>query len=260
MTPKPLFVDTDVVLQGGRELLNAAGNLPLAPPAFTPTGGADPMSVRIIAEVPFAEGPIVVELPAIKADATKTAGNIKTAAERYSQTDKAAGAQIEEAQFNPASASGSAAAGGAQNAAASQAGQMGQLGQMMGMPMQMAGQAAQLPMQALGMAAALPQGIMQGVQSAMQQVSQLGGQLGGQDEDGAKDQAEPPVEEVHRAEEAEVKPEPSREEGAAPGESGTERAPQSGGPAESPSQATPPPPTRTPAPTRPAEADDGINL
>jgi hypothetical protein len=259
MTPKPLFIDTDVVLQGGGELLNAAGNLPLAPPAFTPTGGADPMSVRILAEVPFAEGPIVLELPAIKTDATKTASNIQTAAECYSQTDKAAGAQIEETQFNPEGAP-SGGGGAAQNAAASQAGQMGQLGQMMGMPMQMAGQAAQLPMQAIGMAAALPQGIMQGVQSAMQQVSQLGGQLGGQDEDGAKDKAEPPLVAARRAEEAEMKPEPSREEGAAPGQSGIERAPQSSAPAESPSQATPPPPARKPAPTRPAEANDGINL
>lgn len=114
------------------------------------------MSVRIIAEAPFAEGPIILELPVIKADAAQTAKNVISAADRYEQADEMLGRRIEQSQIPDAN--GSPDTGGmdaAQNAGAAQAGQMGE---MMGMPMQMAQQAAQLPMQMMGMAAALPQG------------------------------------------------------------------------------------------------------
>ena len=260
MTDEPLFIDTDVVRLGGNELLTGVGDL-TAPPAFTPPTGSDPLSVRIIAEVPFAEGPIVLELPVIKADATKTATNVVAAADRYEEADQMLGQRIEQAQLHGANgAPGAGGAGAAQNAGASQAGQMGQMGQLMGMPMQMAQQAAQLPMQVMGMAASFPQGVMQGVQSAMQQVSQLGDQMDKSGEDPLK--VEQSTDEAQRAEYANEKPETEgeKEQGAEPGQSGTERVPETGGAGESPSQATPPAPPRTPAPTRPAEADEGMNL
>jgi hypothetical protein len=259
MTEEPLRIDIDAVRAGGNEMLSGTAGLEM-PPAFTPPTGSDPLSTRITIEVPSAEGPIVVELPAIKADATKTAENIVSAANRYEQADQLLGQRIEQAQMPSGNGApgigGTGGAGGAPNAGAAQAGQMGQMGQLMGMPMQIAQQAAQLPMQALGMAASLPQGVMQGVQSAMQQVSQLGGS----GEDPSKGEAG--ADETQRAEHAKEKPqaEAEKEQGAAPGHSGAERAPESGGTGESPSQATPPAPPRTPAPTRPAEADGGIDL
>lgn len=263
MTEEPLFIDTDAVRAGGNEMLSGIESL-TAPAVFTPPTGSDPLSVRITAELPFAEGPIVLELPAIKADGTKTANNVVDAANRYEQADQLLGRKIEQAQIPGANgAPGAGGAGAAPNAGAAQAaqaGQMGQMGQLMGMPMQMAQQAAQLPMQAIGMAAALPQGLMQGVQAAMQQVSQLGGQADSSGEDALKDQAS--ADEAQRAEYANEEPQadPDKEQGAKPAQPGAERAPQTGGTGESPSQTAPPAPPRTPAPTRPAEADEGINL
>jgi hypothetical protein len=259
MTEEPLRIDTDAVRQGGNEMFTGVTGLEM-PPAFTPPTGSDPLSTRITIEVPSAEGPIVVDLPVLKEDAKKTAEDIVSAANRYEQTDQTLGQGIEQAQMpdaNGVPASGGAGGvGGAQGAGAGQAGQLGQMGQLMGMPMQMAQQAAQLPMQALGMAASLPQAVMQGVQSAMQQVSQLGGS----GEDTSK--GETGVDEAQRAENANEKPqpEPEKEQGAAPGQSGVERAPESGVTGESPSQTAPPAPSRTPAPTRPAEANEGIDL
>ena len=258
MTEEPLFIDTDAVRLGGNEMLTGVEGLEMAP-AFTPPTGSDPLSVRITAEVPFAEGPIVLELPIIKGDATKTANNVISAADRYEQADQMLGQRIEDQAQVPGAngAPGAGGAGAAQNADATQAGQMGQL---MGMPMQMAQQAAQLPMQVLGMAASLPQGVMQGLQSAMQQVSQQGGGMDKSGEDPLK--AEHSADEAQRAQYANEKPETEREkeQGAEPGQSGAERVPETGRTGESPSQGAPPAPPRTPAPTRPAEADEGINL
>jgi hypothetical protein len=256
MTEEPLRIDTDAVRQGGNEMLTGVTGLEM-PPEFTPPTGSDPLSTRITIEVPSAEGPIVVDLPVLKEDAKKTAQDIVSAANRYEQTDQTLGQRITQTQMPDANGApatgGGGGVGGAQGAGAGQAGQMGQL---MGMPMQMAQQAAQLPMQALGMAASLPQAVMQGVQSAMQQVSQLGGS----GEDTSK--GETGVDEAQRAENANEKPqpEPEKEQGAAPGKSGVERAPESGATGETPSQTAPPAPPRTPAPTRPAEANEGIDL
>lgn len=260
MSEEPLFIDTDAVRQGGNEMLAGVNELDLAP-AFTPPTGSDPLSVRVTVEVPGVETPIVVELPAIKTDAKKTAERIVAAADRYEQADQTVGQRIEQAQVPAASgAPGSGGAGAAPNAGASQAGQMGQMGQLMGMPMQMAQQAAQLPMQALGMAASLPQGLMQGVQGAMQQVSQLGGQTDKSGEDALNDQASGDEAERAEAADAKAQSESEKEQGAVQGRPGMERAPETGGTGESPSQTAPPTPPRTPAPTRPAEADGGINL
>jgi hypothetical protein len=251
MTEEPLRIDTDAVRQGGNEMLTGVTGLEI-PPAFTLPTGSDPLSTRITIEVPSAEGPIVVDLPVLKEDAKKTADDIVSAANRYEQTDQTLGQRIAQTQMPDANgAPATGGVGGAQGA-----GQAGQMGQLMGMPMQMAQQAAQLPMQALGMAASLPQAVMQGVQSAMQQV----GQLGGSGEDSSK--GETGADEAQRAENANEKPhpEPDKEQGAAPGKSGVERAPESGATGETPSQTAPPVSPRTPAPTRPAEANEGIDL
>lgn len=251
MTWQPLSIDTDVVLSAGNQLLSSAGDLPLAPPDFTLPAGSDPLSVRITAEIPLIEGPISIELPAVKADATRTAGNVVEAANRYSETDASLGAQMNQQMQSPTAASplgsGSMPAGGAAGQTGQQAGQMSQL---MSLPMQMAQQAAQLPMQILGMAAQVPQGLMQGVQQGMQQMSQLGGS---QSETGEMSVAEP--DEVV-SENAMSEKEP--EEGAAPGEEKSERAPEDAPPPQEAAPAPPPPPR--PAPTRPAEADTGIDL
>ena len=187
MTEEPLYIDTDAVRAGGNEMLTAAEGLQPAP-AAAPLTGSDPLSMRIIGEVPSIQAPIVFGIPLLKEDAVKTATGVKDAADRYEQTDEMLGKRIEEQAQMPggpgapgAGGAGAGGAGAAQNAAASQGGAMGQMGQLMGMPMQMAQQAAQLPMQAMGMAASLPQAVMQGVQSAMQQVGQLGGEKSGDD-------------------------------------------------------------------------------
>jgi hypothetical protein len=260
MTEQPLYIDTDAVRAGGNEMLTALEGLQPAPPTTALTG-SDPLSMAIIGQVPSIQAPIVFGLPVIKEDATKTATGIKDAADRYEKADEMLGQRIEEQAAQLPGGPGAPGAGGvpgaggagaAQNAAASQGGAMGQMGQMMGMPMQMAQQAAQLPMQAMGMAAALPQAVMQGVQQAVQQVGQLGG---------SGDQKAESVDEALRAEPAVEKPERDEEErGAEPGQPGTERAPETGGSGEPPSEEAPPVPPRTPAPTRPAESDGGINL
>jgi hypothetical protein len=259
MTEEPLYIDTDAVRAGGNEMLTALEGLQPAPPTTALTG-SDPLSVAIIGQVPSIQAPIVFGLPLLKEDATKTANGVKDAADRYEKTDEMLGKRIEEqaAQLpggpdapGAAGAPAASGAGGAQNAAASQGGAMGQMGQLMGMPMQMAQQAAQLPMQAMGMAAALPQAVMQGVQQAVQQVGQLGGS------DSSK--GEEPSDEALRAEPAVEKPEKDEEPGAEAGEP-RERVPDTGGSGETPSQEAPPVAPRTPAPTRPAESDEGINL
>ena len=259
MTEEPLYIDTDAVRAGGNEMLNAAESMPPAPPTTALTG-SDPLSTAIIGQISSIQTPIVFGLPVFKADAVKTATDVVAAADRYEKTDEMLGKRIEEQTAQLPGGAGApgagvpgagAVAGGAQNAAASQGGAMGQMGQLMGMPMQMAQQAAQLPMQAIGMAAALPQAVMQGVQQAVQQVGQLGGAG-----DPSKGES---ADEVLRAEPAIEKPERDEEPGAEPGQP-RERAPETGGSGEPPSEAAPPVAPRIPAPTRPAESDEGINL
>ena len=259
--PPELRVDPPLVMGRGGTMSGSADRIPEAPPTFSPAIGADDLSSAIGQEIPNAEAPIIEGLPPLKRGAKETADNIQAAARRYAETDQTLSGEYDRHQFDSAGAPGSAGAAGV----AGQAGQMGQLGQMMGMPMQMAGQAAQIPMQMMGMAAAIPQGIMQGVQSAMQQVGQMSGQLGNQGGDGLKSQLEKPAEPAEQAlsPEKEDKANPDApQQGAAPGQPGTERAPEPRARAgESHSAEAPPgPPVRTPAQTRPAEAAEGINL
>ncbi len=256
---RPLSIDLELVREGGFGLLDQAGNLPLAPPPFTPPGGTDPLSTAITGEVPLAEGPILAEMPTVKAGATDTATKVVSAADTYERTDEMLGRRIE-ARNQTGTAT-------AENAASSQANPMGQMGQLMGMPMQMAQQAGQLPMQMMGMAAAVPQGIMQGAQSLMGQFGGLGGQLDRSGGDGTIAQPdELDLDRQHAEESNEMPPDEApyddrdREDGAQPGQSEAQRAPTAGGSSESPSETTPPAlQHRAPAPTRPAETDPRID-
>jgi hypothetical protein len=93
----------------------------------------------------------------------------------------------------------------------------------------------------------------------MQQVGQMSGQFGQAGGDGSKDELEEPLEHVEQAAPVEEeKDDEEKPDAAAPGRAGSERAPeQRAGSGESHSPAMP---VRPPAPTRPAEAADGINL
>lgn len=257
MTQPPLSVDPDAVESGGNNFLAEANNLPAPPAPFMPSG-SDPLSLRIIAEVPLAEEPITAGLPAVKAEAAKTASDVVTAAGMYRDTDQAAGEEISR-RFDPACARHSQDAAGAQT---------GQMSQMTGMPMQMAQQAAQLPMQLMGMAAALPQAVMQGAQQAIQQFSGLTGQV---DEDAvSKSQLAEPKVELSSEEKTTGADEPQsaskaigeeRANGATSGQPGAERAPQADDPhraADVPDN--PPPAPHSAAPTRPAGSERGLNL
>ena len=252
---RPLSIDLELVREGGFGLLDQAGNLPLAPPPFTPPGGTDPLSTAITGEVPVAEGPILAEMPTVKAGATDTATKVVSAADTYERTDEMLGRRIE--------ARNQTGTDTAENAASSQTNPMGQMGQLMGMPIQMAQQAAQLPMQMVGMAAAVPQGIMQGAQSLMGQFGGSGGQLDKSGGNGTVAQPELDLDRQHAEESnqmpADESPYDDRQDGAQPGQSEAHRAPTAGGPSESSSETTPPSPQhRTPAPTRPAETDPRI--
>jgi len=92
---RPLSIDLELVREGGLGLLDQAGNLPLAPPPFTPPGGTDPLSTAISGEVPLAEGPILAEMPTVKAGATDTATKVVSAADTYERTDEMLGRRIE---------------------------------------------------------------------------------------------------------------------------------------------------------------------
>jgi hypothetical protein len=118
------------------------------------------------------------------------------------------------------------------------------MGQMMGMPMQMAQQAALMPMQAMGALGQAPQGIVQGAQSVMQQIGQMTEGAGKDDKGTDADQQ-------------------ADQQGAAPGDQRTERAPaaeppEHEAPAAPSGQAVPD--TKSPAPSRRADASDPINL
>jgi hypothetical protein len=160
----PLKVDPELLRKYGGQLLNAAGDLPDAPPPFT-VSGTDAISQAIADKLPSIEGPIQGALPQLKDEASNTASNVVTAAGRYSSTDAQLAADYEKHQFDSAAGTGG---GGAGSGGGSEA--MSQMGQMTSMPMQMGGQAAQMPMQTMSAVAQVPQGIMQGVQQVGQTV------------------------------------------------------------------------------------------
>ena len=220
--PPPLSVDPEQLAAAGNELKYSAGQLPDPPGPFGVVG-SDPLTQAIDLQIPAIEDPIATQLPAVKAQATKTAQNVISAAEAYLTTDQQLGGQIsQEMQNLPASeglsgGSGSAggaaasAAGGTAGAAGSAAGGSGPMSQMMGMPMQMASQMSQMPTQAMGAVTSAPQGVMQGAQQVGQQVQQMVGQFG---EAGSSNVGSGP----HA--------EPAAQEGAAAGDTRAERAPE----------------------------------
>src|SRR3954447_12463282 len=93
-----LKVDAPLVEQLGGELEASAGGLPDAPPPFV-VSGVDAISEAIAFRLPGIEGPIQEGLPQVKADATKTAGNIVSAAGKYQATDEQVAANYEKHQF-----------------------------------------------------------------------------------------------------------------------------------------------------------------
>ena len=220
--PPPLSVDPEQLAAAGNELKYSAGQLPDPPGPFGVVG-SDPLTQAIDLQIPAIEDPIATQLPAVKAQATKTAQNVISAAEAYLTTDQQLGGQIsQEMQNLPAaeglsggagSAGGAAAsaAGGTAGAAGSAAGGSGPMSQMMGMPMQMASQMSQMPTQAMGAVTSAPQGVMQGAQQVGQQVQQMVGQFGEADSSnvGSGPHAEP-----------------AAQEGAAAGDTRAERAPE----------------------------------
>ena len=220
--PPPLSVDPEQLAAAGNELKYSASQLPAAPAPFGVVG-SDPLTQAIDLQIPAIEDPIATQLPAVKAQATKTAQNVISAAEAYLTTDQQLGGQIsQEMQNLPAaeglsggagSAGGAAAsaAGGTAGAAGSAAGGAGSMSQMMGMPMQMASQMSQMPTQAMGAVTSAPQGVMQGAQQVGQQVQQMVGQFG---EAGSSNVGSGP----HA--------EPAAQEGAAAGDTRAERAPE----------------------------------
>ena len=220
--PPPLSVDPEQLAAAGNELKYSAGQLPDPPGPFGVVG-SDPLTQAIDLQIPAIEDPIATQLPAVKAQATKTAQNVISAAEAYLTTDQQLGGQIsQEMQNLPAaeglsggagSAGGAAAsaAGGTAGAAGSAAGGSGAMRQMMGVPMQMASQMSQMPTQAMGAVTSAPQGVMQGAQQVGQQVQQMVGQFG---EAGSSNVGSGP----HA--------EPAAQEGAAAGDTRAERAPE----------------------------------
>ena len=251
--PPPLSVDPEQLAAAGNELQYSAGQLPAAPAPFSVVG-SDPLTQAIAAQIPAIEGPIATQLPAVKTQATKTAGNVIAAAEAYLTTDQQLGGQIsQEMQNLPAAeglSGGAGSAGGAGGAAASAAsgtagsaaGGAGSMSQMMSTPMQMASQMSQMPMQAMGAVTSAPQGVMQGAQQVGQQVQQMVGQFGeaGSGADGSVSAAEPAL-----------------QEGAAAGDPNAERAPEANEKAQHDEEADP---EESGGRHRRVEADPSIDL
>ena len=227
--PPPLSVDPEQLAAAGNELKYSAGQLPDPPGPFGVVG-SDPLTQAIDLQIPAIEDPIATQLPAVKAQATKTAQNVISAAEAYLTTDQQLGGQIsQEMQNLPAaeglsggagSAGGAAAsaAGGTAGAAGSAAGGSGPMSQMMGMPMQMASQMSQMPTQAMGAVTSAPQGVMQGAQQVGQQVQQMVGQFGEAGQASGVAGSDEPGSGPHS--------EPAPQEGAAAGDTRAERAPE----------------------------------
>jgi hypothetical protein len=257
-----LRVDTALVRQSGGKLQTIAGLIPEPPATFSPAG-ADALSTAIAGKVAQVVDPVIAQMPITKDELTRFAQNVLTAADQYDAGDRQIAEEILKrlGLFDDAAGGGSGSTGGgagppttgaAQQAGspAAGAGQTDQMGQLMQLPMQMAQQAAQIPMQLAGMAAAIPQAMMQGVQSAVQQASKMSGddadELGEEDpkhddEDGEK----------RREGEAGQRPDE-----AAPGDTGSERAPVPGSQEPRPEAPTGP----KPAPTRPAGSAPEIEL
>jgi hypothetical protein len=96
----PLKVDAQQLRKLGDRLLAAAADLPEAPPPFSVTG-ADAISTAIADKLPFVEGPIQDALPHLRSEASATATNVVTAAEKYASSDAQLAADHEAHRFNP---------------------------------------------------------------------------------------------------------------------------------------------------------------
>jgi ESX secretion-associated protein EspJ len=248
-----LRVDTELLGRLGSDLQASAGDLPTAPPPFV-VSGEDPISLAIAGRLPGIEGPIQEALPQLKAEATKTASNIVTAAGMYQNTDEQFAANYEKHQFDQASATGAGGGGSGDGGGDS----MGQMSQLMSMPMQMASQAAQIPMQAMSAVTSLPQTVMQGVQ----QIGQMTGGMGKSDgsSDGQPGQPGGPGMDQPQDRHDEDKPKQDHQDGAAPGDTKGERAPDSK-PSEAPHTPTPAePPVPQQSSPRHAAPDPTVNL
>lgn len=165
-----LEVDPELLERYGNQLLTAADGLPAAPPPFVVTG-TDAISAAIAEKVLAVEGPFLDQLPQLRADASKTASTIVSAAGQYQRTDQQLAANYEKHQFERANGT----AGGSGAASEGDA-----MSQTMSMPMQMASQVVS----ALG---SLPQGIMQGVQQVSQMAGGIGSSQGREDESTSED-------------------------------------------------------------------------
>ena len=109
--PPPLSVDPEQLAAAGNELKYSASQLPAAPAPFGVVG-SDPLTQAIDLQIPAIEDPIATQLPAVKAQATKTAQNVISAAEAYLTTDQQLGGQISQEMQNLPAAEGLSGGGG----------------------------------------------------------------------------------------------------------------------------------------------------
>lgn len=207
-----LRVDTGLVREAGGRLEGIAADIPDPPAAHSPTG-ADALSTAIAGKVAEVVDPVIAQMPIAKEELTRYAQNVVNAAGAYDASDREVAEQILQRveKFDKAVDDGSVGGGGASSSMAGAAQQTGQMAQM---PIQMAQQAAQVPMQMAGMAGAIPHAVQQGAQQAVQQVGQLSEMVG-------KGESKP--EEVDSSGTTSGE---SSEDGATPGTSGGERAPE----------------------------------
>ena len=118
--PPPLSVDPEQLAAAGNELKYSASQLPAAPAPFGVVG-SDPLTQAIDLQIPAIEDPIATQLPAVKAQATKTAQNVISAAEAYLTTDQQLGGQISQEMQNLPAAEGLSGGGGSAGGAAASA-------------------------------------------------------------------------------------------------------------------------------------------
>ena len=97
---EPLIVDPDQLNAASAILEEAAGDIPVEVPKFS-VSGKDPLSLAIADGAVHVEAPMAA-LPGIKANATATAQNIASAAQKYSSTDEMLAEKVKQHQFAPA--------------------------------------------------------------------------------------------------------------------------------------------------------------
>lgn len=221
----PLKVDPEQLAKLGGQLLSAAGDIPAAPAPFV-VRGTDAISQAIAEKLPGLEGPIQDALPQLKGDASTTASNVVTAANRYASTDAQLASNYEQHQFDSAGRGGSGASGASGSAGSGGGDAMSQMGQLMSTPMQIASQVAQLPSQAMQAVSSVPQTVMQGVQQIGQMTGGLGHSGGATSEKAAAPEVGDQSADSRADERDEDKAKHEAEHGAAGGDAKAERAPE----------------------------------